>query len=125
MEFTSTQIFDLTIIAFTLLYIVICKISTQQLMPRVNYAYAIKGQVDRILSRSKWRLFLQAPFIVVCMGFVVCRAIIFLYSIDVEAWAAWFVCILLGFYAVNILVFYTAFRIIARSVVLPSSSAQG
>lgn len=125
MEFTATQIFDIAIICFTFLYVVICKIATRGFMPRVNYAYTIPGQVARALGKSKWRLFTHAPFMLLCVGFVVCRSIVFLYSIDVEAWAAWFVCILAGLYVTNVLLFHTAFKILANSVVLKPTISQG
>lgn len=116
MEFSATQIFDISIIAFAILCVFISKLATIKCMPAVNLAYDRPGHVARVLTRSKWRLIAHTPFVLLCIGFCVCRAIIFLHSMEVEDWAAWTACILAGLYAANTMLFHIVFRVIAKSI---------
>lgn len=125
MQFSANQAFDLSIIFLAVLYVLICKLATKQYMPLVNRAYSSPGHVALVLNRAKWRILSNTPFALVCIAFVVCRAIVFLYSIHIEVWVAWFVAILAGLYAANTLIFYSVFKIIAKSVPSSTPNQQG
>lgn len=125
MEYSATQIFDISIIAFAIICVFATKLATIKCMPAVNAAYNIPGHVSRVLVKSKWRLIAHTPFILFCVCFCVCRAIVFLYSVNVEAWAAWIACIIAGLYAANTLIFHAVFRVIAKSVVSKPLVSQG
>lgn len=112
----SAQIvFSLALVSLAILYILVCRIRMNKIMPLVSQAFKTPETTVLAMQKIRSKLFCVIPFALVTWCFVVSQAFMLMQSYQLDFVTSWGVTVLLGLYGAYTLFFHTIFSMVATN----------